>query len=263
MNATIRRLTTLLTMLAVTSTAAFSANYDLAKSTPIGSWQLRQELTTDASGKQQLSEIRTSMVGAEKREGVDYVWVEMAIQQFKVKKGVKGNPNGNATIVKVLLEKSLMSGKPEEVFNNMRGMGKEIIMQTGDSEPMKIEEGGMMGGALMQALGMEIDYQFKDAGSEKLDTPSGKVACKIMEGQGSVTAKIVFKTIRVDSKIKQWLSDDVPFGIVKSEAANTTDGKTSTVEGKLLEFGKSGAVSQIKGEPKSLEIPGLGKLFGN
>ena len=260
MNLTIRRITCLITVLAVSSTAAFSAGYDLISSTPVGSWQLRQEVTTDHKGKQQLSEIKTSLVGEENRGGVDYVWVEMSMKAYKMKKGGKDKQTGDKTVIKVLLEKSLLKGKPEDVFNNMRGLGKEIIMQQGDADPMKIEEGGMLGGAMMQSLGMEIDYKFQDKGSEKVEVPAGNIKCKVVEGAGSVTAKIVFKTIKVDGTVKQWMAD-VPFGIVKSEGTSTMDGKTSTTSAILLEYGKSGAVSEITKEPQSL--PGLGGLFGN
>lgn len=259
MNISIRRITQLLTVLAVSSLTAFSASYDLISSTPVGSWQLRQEITTDHKGKAQLSEIKTSLVGEEKRDGVDYVWVEMSMKTFKYKKGEKGKEQGDGMVIKVLLEKSLLKGKPEDVFNNMRGLGKEIIMQQGDADPMKIEEGGMLGGAMMQSLGMEIDYNFEEKGSETADVPAGKFKCKVVEGEGSVSAKIVFKTIKVDSTVKQWIGD-VPFGIVKSEDTSTMDGKTSTTSAVLLDYGKSGAVSEITKEPQAM--PGLGSIFG-
>jgi len=262
MNKTILRLATLLTMLAVSTTAAFSASYDFAKSTPVGSWQLRQEITLDEKGKGQLMEIKTSMVGEEKRADVDYVWIELAMNSFKYKNGKKGAAAGETTLVKILIEKAMLKGNPEDIVNNLRGMGKEIIMQQGDADPMKIEEGGMLGGALMQALGMEVDYQFNESGSEKVETAAGSYKCKVVEGTGSVTAKILFKTIKVDSTVKQWLCNDVPFGIVKSETSSTTDGKTSTTSAILLDSGMKGAVSQIKGEAQSLSVPGLSDLFG-
>ncbi len=262
MNAIIKRLSILSLTLAVSATAAFSAGYNLEKSTPVGSWQLRQEIMQDSDGRPQYAEVKTSMVGEEERDGIDYVWVEMVRDSFRYKNGQKGKKAGDTVIVKILLEASLLKGNPEDVFNNMRGLGKEIIMQSGDADPMKIEEGGMLGGAIMDTLGMEIDYNFEETGKEKVETAAGKIKCKVIEGTGSVKTKIIFKTIVIDGTSKQWMSDEVPFGIVKAESTSTMNGETSTTSSLLLDYGKKGATSQIQGEAQSLQIPGLKGLFG-
>ena len=262
MKNTIQCMMTLWVMMAVTVSSAHAASYDLTKSTPVGSWQLRQEISRDAKGKEQLMEVRTSMVGEEKREGVDHVWVEMEMNTFRYNKGKKGKASGDPILLKILMEKSTLKGNPEDIINNLRAMGKEIIMQQGDADPIKIEEGGMIGNAMMKSLGMEIDYNFDETGSERVETPAGKFKSRVVEGSGSVEMSVIFKTIRVDSTAKQWLSDDVPFAIVKAESTSTMDGKTTTTSSLLLDHGKKGAVSKIKGEAQSMKIPGLGDLFG-
>ena len=242
---------------------ALSADTNLLKSTPVGSWQLRQVITTDDGGKQTLQEMRTSVVGEETRGKTDYLWIEIAIDSFKMKKGQKGKQTGEHTVMKILMDKSVLkSNKPEDVFNNLQGLGTEIIMQTGDNDPMKIEAGSMMSG-MMQSMGPEIDYKFKDLGSETVETPKGKFKCKVIEGEGTVEMKIVFKTFRVNGKTKQWSSDDVPFNMVKMESVSEMNGKETKTEAVLLDFGKSGAKSEIHGEPQSVKMPNLGNLFGN
>lgn len=262
MNILSKRLITVAVTLCITASSLFSASYNLQKSTPVGSWQLRQELTIDSRGHTQMNEIKTSVVGKESREDVDYLWVEMAMDAFRVKDGAKGRSTGEHVVIKVLVEKSLFKGSAEDVFSNLRGLGSEIIMQTGDSEPILIENGGMIGGAMLQALGTEINYQFDETGSEKITVPAGKFKCKIVEGSGTVETKILFKTLRIKSDSKQWTSDKVPFGIVKIESTSTMNGEMTTVKAELLDFGKSGAESEIKATPQKLEIPSLKSLFG-
>jgi len=47
---------------------------------------------------------------------------------------------------------------------------------------------------------------------------------------------------------------------VQQKGTTISNGKTSTQSSKLLEFGMSGAVSEITQEPE--EMPNLGELFG-
>jgi hypothetical protein len=240
-----------------------AGDFSIKASTPVGSWQLRQEIHTEPNGKQSLLEVKTSLVGKEKRDNIEHVWIEMATQAYDFRKGNKGKASGERTILKILMEAKSLEGKPEDIVNNMRGMGKEMILQSGENDPIAIEEGGMMGGALLQAMGTEINYQFKELGKETVETQAGKIKAKVIEGAGSVEMKVVFKTMKVDGTTKQWITNEVPFGMVKMESTSTVSGKTSKVEGILLSFGKSGAVSEIKGTPQAVQLPGLGSLFGN
>jgi hypothetical protein len=244
----------------VSSLSLSAKEIDIMKFTPVGSWQLREHIMTDHKGKQTYQEFRTSLIAEEKRAGVDYVWVEIVVDNYKMKKGAKGKKVGETMVMKILMERSIMKGDPSHVINNLRGLGKEIIMQTGDQEPMIIEEGGMMAGALMKAFGVEVNYQFDETGKEAVETPKGKIKCQVMEGSGTTQMRGMFGSKTVNSEVKQWLSTDVPFGIVKSVSSDDMDGKKSKMELNLLDYGKSGAVSQIKGTPQKL--PGLGDLFG-
>lgn len=257
-----RSFTTALVTALLVFANTLTAGDGILKSTPVGSWQQRQMITTDAKGNQTLQEMKTSVVGEEKRGNNQYYWIEMATDSFKMKKGEKSKQTGEHVIVKILMEKSLLKSNAEDVFSNMQGLGEEIIMQNGDQDPIKIEAGGMMSG-MMQAMGPEIDYKFKELGDETIKVPAGKFNCKIVEGEGSVEMKVVFKTIRVDSKSKQWTSDKVPFGIVKMDSVSVTDGKESKTESVLLAYGDSGAKSEIRGQPQTMQIPSLGNIFGN
>ena len=258
----IKPLTVALVTALLFCTNILTAGDGVLKSTPVGSWQLRQMINTDEKGKQTLQEMRTSLVGQEKRGKTEYLWVEIATDSFKMKKGQKGKQIGEHTVVKILMEKSLLQKDPEDVFSNLQGLGEEIIMQSGDQDPVKIEAGGMMSG-MMQSMGPEIDYSFKKLGDETIEVPAGKIKCKVVEGEGSVEMKIVFKTIHVDSKSKQWTSDKVPFGIVRMDSVSITSGKESKMESVLLAYGDSGAKSEIKGQPQSMKMPSLGDIFGS
>ncbi len=241
--------------------SAFGVKINFEKSTPVGSWQIRQEMMTDEKGRQTMQEIKTSLLGEEKREGKDHYWMELVIQNHNVRKG-KVSKTGDRSIVKVLVEADVLNGDLSKVINNLTGFGKEIIMQTGDADPMKIEQGGMMGSMLMQAMGIKVDYDFEETGSETVNVEGGKFKTRVIEGSGSVQSKIMFQTINVQSETKQWVSEEVPFGMVKSESRIDTNGEITTSTAQLMEYGKSGAFSEIKGEPQSLQIPNLQGLFG-
>ncbi|MCG8528652.1 MAG: hypothetical protein MI748_19900 [Opitutales bacterium] len=249
-----------LSLTCILFTSLSAVNYNLKKSTPVGSWQVREEITTDEKGKQSVQVIKTALVDKEKRGGVAYVWFEVNSDTFKMKKGKKGKQQGDTMRMKFLVEEKLLNGNPEEIMSNLSGVGKEIIMQTGDQDPMVIEEGGMMGGAMLQAMGASIDYKFDDKGSEKVSVPAGSFKCRVIEGSGNVEMKVLFKKMSVQSTSKQWMSESVPFGIVKAETTAVTNGKTTTTSVQLLEYGKSGAKSEITGTPQ--KMPGLGDIFG-
>ena len=227
----------------------------------VGSWQLRQELTTDDRGRQSAQEVRTSIVGEEERDGIAYVWVEMVMQPYSVDKKGNQKPSGDRTIIKTLVEKQLFSGDIANVFNNLRGIGKEMIMQQGDGDPMAIEEGGMMADTLLKSMGSEVNFDFKEVGREKVTTPAGSFDARIIDGSGTMEMKVFVKTIRVNSRSRQWVSDKVPFGIVKYETESEMDGKVSKVSGSVIEYGASGAKSLITKTPQKLQIPSL-PFFG-
>lgn len=145
------------------------------------------------------------------------------------------------------------------MLNNIRGFGAEIIMQNGDQDPMRMSgAGGLMSG-VVQAMDLEVNYNFSELGSETVTVPAGEFDARKVQGSGTTEAKIIFKKIKVDSDTTAWLSKKVPFGIVKSEGTTTTNKKTSTQSSELMEYGTSGATSLITKEPK--DMPTMGNMF--
>jgi len=255
--------TGLVLLLSGLDSQARSINFDLLAATPVGSWQVREDTETNHKGKQRVSRIRSSLVGSETRDGEKHFWVEMALESFKVKKNGKRKQEGDRVIIKSLIPASTFSADPENVMNNLRGFGTETIIQNGNEDPMRMNTGGMMAG-MMGAMQTEVNYDFESLGSEQVTLESGTFDTSKIQGIGSVEMKVVFKKIKVDSDTTMWLSKKVPFGTVKIAGITTTNGKQSTNSSELLEFGLSGAKSEITKEPTDMpEMPNMKDLFGS
>lgn len=253
----------LTTSLFVTTAHAEKVNFDLLAASPVGSWQVREDIVTDAKGRQTGTTIRTSMLGAEERNGETHYWIEIGIDSFKVNKKGQRKADGDRAIIKSLIPKSTMVGDPANVLSNLRGFGIETIMQSGNDKPMRMGNSQNMMSGMMAAFNTEIKYDFTDQGTETVTVPAGDFSTRKINGQGSVSMKVVFKKINVESDSTMWLSSKVPFGTVKTEGTSTTNGKQDSFSSALLEYGMSGAKSEITGEPEDLpEMPNLGELFG-
>ncbi|MFT5137599.1 MAG: hypothetical protein ACI8XV_002639 [Arenicella sp.] len=243
---------------------AKGVQFNILSSTPIGSWQLREDTTTDSKGRAQVSVLRTSMLAKEPRNGEDHYWVEMEMNSFKVSKKGKRKASGDAVIFKVLIAQSAFNSNPGNIMMNLQGFGAEMIMQSGKSDPMRMTGGGGFMGGLMKSLGVKVNHDFQDLGQESVSVAAGDFDANKIQGSGTTTAKILFQSINVASDSTAWLSSKVPFGIVKSEGTSTTNGKASTHSSQLLEYGLSGAVSKITKTPQEMpKMPDLGGLFKN
>lgn len=231
-------------MLGISAEVSAASFIAFEASTPEGSWVVSEITTTDDKGKQTVATTKQKFLGSEQRGGQTYYWLETELDNFKVKKG-KRKADGDHVVMKVLVSKEAMSSDPANVINNMQGFGKEIIMQTGDSPPMKMKEGGMLAGTMMKSMGIEVNYQFKEEGTETVETNAGQFKAKRVTGSGSTSSKILFKTMKVQSKSVMWLSEKVPFGIVKSENTDLINGKEHHSQKVLIEYGRSGAVTAI------------------
>lgn len=248
------------TILGFNTNQVIAASYNLFKSTPSGSWQVREDIETNPKGKQTGTTIKSSMLGSEMRNGEKHHWIEMAIDSFKINRKGKRKKTGDRTIIKSLVPASKLKGDPANVLSNLRGFGVETIIQTGNEDPMRMgDSGGMMAG-IMAATQAEIVFDFEVLGREKVSIPAGEFETQKMRGTGSVDMKIVFKKIRVESDAMMWMSSKVPFGTVKIEGTTVTNGKTSTNASELLEYGMSGAQSEITKEPK--DMPQMPNIFG-
>ena len=251
----------LLTMVATTASSE-ALDYNFLQATPIGSWQLREDTNTDHKGRQTVTETRSSLVGEEMRDGEKHYWIEMTMNSFKVKKG-KRKSSGDTIIFKSLVPESVFKDDPANAVNNLRAFGKEMIMQTGDQDPIRMTGAGGMAESMMQAMGTKISYTYDFVGDEDVTVKAGSFTAGKIQGTGSTEMKVIFKKISVTSSNTAWISDRVPFGMVKAEGESTTNGKKSTHSSELLEYGDSGAVSQITKTPEELPaMPNMKDLFG-
>ena len=182
------RNTLIVMLLAMVATPASSQvlHHNLLETTPIGSWQLREDTTTDHKGRQTVAVTRTSLVGEEVRDGEKHYWIEMEINSFKVKKG-KRKPTGETILFKSLVAESAFKDDPANAVKNVRAFGKEMIMQTGDQNPIRITGAGGMAASMLQAMGTSINYTYDFIGDEEVtvverDDDSGWWWCRAEGG---------------------------------------------------------------------------------
>lgn len=234
-------------------------DFNLLSATPVGSWQERQETTINHKGKKTATIMRSALLGKEERDGKAFYWIEMVVESYKISKKGKRKKSGDRVIIKTLVPASMLQGDPANVLTNLRGFGEEIIMQTGNETPMRISGGGGLFSGMMQAMGTEVNYDFQALGKESVTVTAGDFPATKIQGSGSSETKVVFKKIKVTSESIVWMSEQVPFGLVKSKGTSTLNGKKSTHTTDLLAFGLSGAESQITGEPQ--DMPTMGDIF--
>lgn len=232
--------------------------FNFSKSTPIGSWAIREDISTNHKGKQTVNVIKTSAVGKEDFDGSPHVWVEMETQAYKIKKD-KRKKKGDKVIMKMLLDTALFSESPANIITNITGHAKTIIIQNGNEDPMLIEQGGALAQVMMQAAGIQIEFDYTEKGNKSVKVPAGDFNCKLVQGNGTAESKILFKKMKVQSEIESCYTNQVPFGLVQANAKIKTNGKDSTNLTQLIKFGKSGATSAITKEP--VAAPQIPKLF--
>jgi hypothetical protein len=244
-------------LLLLISFDSLAAEFNFAKSTTVGSWVKREDLSTDHKGKQTLAEMKLALVGSEKVDGVTHYWLEMAIQSYSLKKD-KRKKNGPLSITKVLINAELFSASPANVLGNFSKYAKTIIVQQGDNDPMRIDQGGMLGESMMKGLGIEVEFKYSQGGSKKVDVPAGKFDCTVFNGEGTTETKVLIKKFKVVSKTEGCFSNSVPFGLVYSTTDSTINGNLNKSETRLVETG-TGATSAITKEP--VVAPAIPKLF--
>jgi len=251
----------ILTIFLCTSMAfANGVEFDFLAASPEGSWQLREDSDTNHKGKETITVVKTSILEKENRNGEPHYWIEMGMDTFKVTKKGKRKPKGKRLIVKSLIAEQALRGDSANIMKNLRGFGEEVIIQNGKETPTRMSNSGGLVGSLLNAMGAEIRYDYSNQGSETVETPAGTFETDKLNGKGEVNIKTVFKKVHVESDTTMWVSPKVPFGIVLQQGSTISNGKTSTQSSKLLEFGMSGAVSEITKEPENM--PEFGGLLG-
>jgi hypothetical protein len=177
---------------------------------PVGDWA---EYQISKEGESEMA-LRFSIVGTEQREGREMHWFEMTI-----------TPDEDDPVIMKLL----VPGYPFEPS----GL-EEIIMKAGDNPAMNM--GGPMMSTILNTLG---------------DNPGLSLAeeCKNMQEVGEESITVVAGTLstrhyqNTESGAEAWLSNDVPFGIVRS-----TDGEYTS---ELVGHGE-GAETAITETPQDL-----------
>lgn len=235
--------------------------FDMAATMPVGAWQEREEITRNAKGKE-TNRVRLWMgvVGEETVGGVRHLWFEARTRTYKVKR--------NGEVVRKGKEQAVMQTQVEasalEDFNNpmanFRKYAKKIIVQNGEGEkPMLIEGAGGLADSMMKAFGTNMDYEISDTGErEAVTTPAGTIDAQKWAGTASVEMKVLIRKIKVDSEIESWMSEDVPFGVVRQNIKNVTNGKASATDSELIGFDMEGATSSIdRAQAETLQIPGF------
>jgi hypothetical protein len=264
MSKTLKATLCLVTVLAVGAGGAGAGtaiDFNFAGSTPVGAWQEREQIT-DQNGKKTVAVTKVKYLGDEERNGETYAWIETEVNNFKVKKD-KRKPKGDTMVVKVLIKKSMLEGDVVNAVGNFNDLAVEVIMQSGDANPMRIKNAGEMMGGAAQAMGLQLSYEFSPDGSESVAVPAGDFDCDRYRGKGTATVDLMIKKMRVDSTSVQWISKNVPFGVVKVISDDVVNGKPQHSETVLKAYGTSGAVSLISGEIQDMPaMPSLGQMFG-
>jgi len=229
--------------------------FDFAKSTPVGSWQTTEQKIVDHKGNTSVMVMKYSLVGEETRNGKAYVWMEVNQESYKVNNDQR-QKQGAATIIKLLVDKRFLQQDPQNAANNFMGFGEEIIAQVNGGTPIRFKGGDAIMDSMMKSLAPTMEYDFTEGAKTTVNVPAGKFDCTNFNGTGSSEKKGMFRTVSTSSTTESCYSSDVPFGMVYSKTDTVSNGKHSTMEGRLLKYGRNGAKSEISGTP--MEMP---KLF--
>lgn len=186
--------------------------YGDAASIKPGAWAAYRVQTGEEEGAPETLTWKIACVGTEKVGDQDGIWLE--VETDMPESDVKEKSQ-----MKVII-KSLVVGEPGEEQSV-----RKMIMQAGNQPPMMMN---------VSTTGGEEETQFpemKDVGTETVTVPAGTFTCRHLQG-----------TTDEGETGDIYLSDKVAlFGIVKMA------GGRDLME--LIDYGASGAVSQIKGEP--------------
>lgn len=238
---------------------AGTVEVDLLASTPPGSWQRSESVTTDKKGRRAVSEMTMAFLGEEQRNGEPLIWMETRMQSYAVGRDGERRPDREEVKVKILLDRDFFSRAGGQ-FAALRQFGREVIIQQGDEQPMLIRNAGEMAAGVGAVMNTETAQSFREAGKETVSVPAGTFETRKITGRQRVETGFAMmrRTIEMDSTV--WVSEDVPFGVVKAESTSVGGGATGSSSQRLLEYGMTGASSAITGTPQELELPNFGNL---
>ncbi|MBU1936428.1 DUF3108 domain-containing protein [bacterium] len=174
-----------------------------------GAWASYKLHTIGEDGKPETLDWKMSCVGTEKVDDQDGIWLEMEMEM----------PKSDKRDVSHMIMKTLVLGATTD-----KQTIETMIIQADDQPPMEMHMG--MG---MDDEGTEVP-EIEELGKETVKVPAGTFTCQH------------FRTTTDDGITDLYISDEASlYGMVKMESGE------SKME--LVDHGKTGAVSQIKGEP--------------
>lgn len=184
-------------------------------------WQVGQWVKYQVESGGENMEIKYSIVGEEKIGNEVYYW-------FETKNSTK---EGNV-IMKMLMSTKSKTGPKRLIIKHGSEPAIEMDMQFAKSmtqphtKPTIVEENAIIAGAI---------------GYEIIKVPAGEFDC--------LHSRVVIKSKEnASEKIDYWVSDKVPIlGAVKSVAKD--------MKMTLLDYGLSGAETEIKETPQKMQIP--------
>lgn len=232
-----------------TANAGQGPNLNLLGSTPQGSWQVREQTSTNQKGERTTTLVRTSLVGTEQRDGEPCLWIETEVLTTTVDKKGKAK-QGQPILGKALVKRSAFELDSSNAVRNPMDFAVEVVTQIGDENPIRFS-----GKSLSKAgdiLGVSVTYAWQQVGTESVTVPGGSFQALHLKGSGTSETKVLFKKIKVESQSDMWYSTQVPFGLVKGQGSDVVNGKTESWTMELKEYGRSGAVTKITKTPQEL-----------
>lgn len=218
---------------------------DVIGSTPVGSWQLREQTVTKEDGSKRVLSIKTSHVAEETRGGEPWDWIELEMKLTRVNK--KGKAEEDPPIIaKLLLRRWYFQLDAGNVLLNPASLAQEVILQEAGKPPVRFYGKGLE--KVRGLLGLENKFKWTQVGSEPVSISAGTFDSVHLHGEGTADTKALLRKVQVGTTADFWYCMTVPFSHVRGEIKNP-NGKSETWISELKSFGASGAVSQITGKP--------------
>ena len=250
----------LLIALPISVSSAASVEIDLLAATPVGSWAMSEDLETDHRGRQTVKVLKYSMLGTEQRDGDTHYWLEVVIDRFALKNG-KRKKQGDRFVFKALVGEAALKGDLLSVTLDWRDNSEELIIQTGDGQPIRISGHSGVADVFMESLWAGVTLTFGSAGLDAVTVPAGTFHTEKLLLSSSTEVQAYSTEVTVTNTT--WYTPSVPFGVVKVEGRTIINGDVSTNTTRLLDYGISGAHSLITSPPQELPpMPTLPAPFG-
>jgi hypothetical protein len=182
---------------------------------PVGSTAEFEDFQQISSIKE-VRTLRISNVREERAGGVDYVWLEIESEIYDARIAEDRVP--------VISRFAIAKDKLREGKDFLNAVG-DLVLQVDGKPPFRIpqalkeemlQKGYLSGG--LRGSGSFVDWTFEDLGDDMIEVPAGIFLCCHFAGIGKV--KMSFPggpegTALIAAASELWVSDEVPFGLVK------------------------------------------------